>query len=435
MGKTLYLDCTSGISGDMFVAALLDLGANEARLRDALETLNVDGFDIRVSRVLKAGIDCCDFDVQLDHAHENHDHDMTYLHGHTHDHVHDHHHEHRGPGDIKRIIDAGQLAPRAHDLAYRMVDIIAEAEAKAHALPVHEVHFHEVGAIDSIVDIVSAAVLIDDLDIDCVYVPRLMDGYGTVRCQHGVIPVPVPATLNITIAHNLPLAQSDVEGELVTPTGAAIVASLNAKTELPARYRVKRVGYGAGKRVYERPSILRALIIEEMSAPSDLTVNKQIFEPLPMPAPTIDTALPGPLVRLECDIDDATGEQLAYAADCLRQAGAREVHWVALYGKKERPGWQLQVVAVPEDVERLEEIIFTETTTIGVRRWNCDRTALARHEEIVQTPWGAVRMKVVDLPDGSHRASPEFEDAAALARSNNVPLATVMQAARTAWHA
>lgn len=448
MGKTLYLDCANGISGDMFVAALLDLGANEARLRDTLATLGVDGFEARVSRVSKAGIDCCDFDVRLDADHENHDHDMAYLHGHEpvperhhehghehrhehrheHEHEHEHHHRHRGPADIKRIIDTGRLAPCARDLAHRMVDIIAAAEAKAHALPVDQVHFHEVGAIDSIVDIISAAVAVDDLDIDRVIVPRLVDGYGSIRCQHGVIPVPVPATLNIAVAHGLPLSQGDVEGELVTPTGAAIVAALDAEQELPGRYRVRRVGYGAGKRAYSRPSILRALIIEEIPERAHGTAPNE-------GAPTIDAALPGPIVRLECDIDDATGEQLAYAADRLRAAGAREVHWVPLYGKKGRPAWQLQVVAAPADVVRLEEAIFAETTTIGIRRWSCERTALPRHEETVETPWGAVRMKVVSLPDGTRRAAPEFEDAAAIARANGVALQTVMRTAQAAWRA
>ena len=459
MGKTLYLDCQSGISGDMFVAALLDLGANEQRLRDALASLPVDGYGVRVSRVKKAGIDCCDFDVVLDAGYENHDHDMGYLHGHDHhhhgdhdhghdhgdDHGHDRHHHghdhdhdhghgdghghphdhhHRSPLDIDRIIDAGQLAPRAHGLAHRMVDIIARAEAQAHAVPLDQVHFHEVGAVDSIVDIVSAAVLIDDLDVDRVIVPVLAEGSGTIRCQHGVIPVPVPATLNIAIAHDLPLAPSGVEGELVTPTGAAIVAALDPVFELPERYRVKRAGMGAGKRAYERPSVLRAMIIE-VDPPAPVRTE----DPASFPAlgePTVDEAYAGPVVRLECDIDDATGEVLAYAADRLREAGAREVHWVPVFCKKGRPAWQLQVIALPGDVDRLESVIFSETTTIGIRRWTCERTVLERAEDEAQTPWGPVRTKTVTLPDGSTRTSAEFEDAARAARRAQVPLRDVI---------
>ena len=410
MGNVLYLDCASGISGDMFAAALLDLGASEARLRDALASLPLEGYEVRVSRVKKAGIDCCDFDVVLDEAHENHDHDMAYLHGDTggHDHLDHHahgcheHHEHRGPADIDAIIDAGQLAPRACEVAHRMVRVLAEAEAKAHAVPLDQVHFHEVGAVDSIVDIVAAAVLLDDLDIDRVIVPVLVDGCGTIRCQHGIIPVPVPATLNIVQAHGIPLSICKVTGELVTPTGAAIVAATRAEHVLPARFCVRRTGLGAGKRTYEQ-HVEHAL-------------------------PTLDAAYEGPVVRLECDIDDTSGEVLAYAAERLRAAGAREVHWAPIFGKKGRPAWQLQVIALPEDVERLEAMIFAETTTIGVRRWTCDRTVLAREETVLETPWGPVRAKRVVLPDGTVRTRPEYEDAATIARREGIALQQVMAA-------
>lgn len=478
MGKTLYLDCTNGISGDMTVAALLDLGANEARLRDTLASLPVTGYGISVSRVKKAGIECCDFDVTLDAAHENHDHDMAYLHGdggHDHDHcchahrhddhdegcchghghhhdhghchhehghdgvaVHDHaghhHHEHRGPSDIDAIIDAGQLAPRARELAHRMVDILARAEAKAHAVPLEEVHFHEVGAVDSIVDIVSVAVLIDDLDITRVIVPRLVDGRGTVRCQHGIIPVPVPATLNIVEACGLPLALSDVEGELVTPTGAAVVAALDAERDLPARFRVVRTGLGAGKRSYERPSILRALVIEDLDCEDgrpDRPVPP-VMSGEPWAEPTVGADAPTEIVRLECDIDDSTGEELAFAAERVREAGAREVHWVPVFTKKERPAWQLQVVAAAADVPAVERAIFTHTTTIGIRRWTCARSVLQREDIALETPFGPVRAKRLVLPDGSVRVKPEYADCARIARERNIPLAAVQGAVRKA---
>ena len=441
MGNMLYLDCTGGVSGDMFVAALLDLGANEARLRDALASLPVEGYEVRVSRVKKAGIDCCGFDVVLDAAHENHDHDMAYLHGdadehdhHAHGHHGHHHHEHRGPADIDAIIDAGKLAPRACDWAHRMVRVLAAAEAKAHAVPLNQVHFHEVGAVDSIVDIAAAAVVLDDLDVDRVIVPTLVDGCGTIRCQHGIIPVPVPATLNIVQAHGIPLSICNVEGELVTPTGAAIVAATQAEHALPERFCVKRTGLGAGKRSYERPSILRAMIIEELAADGSAAATPPAEQgAAAAPAqPTIDAAYEGPVVRLECDIDDASGEVLAYAAERLRTAGAREAHWVPIFGKKGRPAWQLQVVALPEDVERLEAIIFAETTTIGVRRWMCDRTVLPREKAVLETPWGPMRAKRVVLPDGAVRIRPEYEDAAATARREGIPLQQVMATASSA---
>lgn len=480
MGKTLYLDCTCGISGDMTVAALLDLGAREEVLRAALDSLPVEGYEVKIGRVFKAGLDCCDFDVVLDPGFENHDHDMAYLHGrddghahghdhthahgHSHDRTHAHHHAHRGPADIDAIIDAGEMTPRARALAHRIVDVIARAEAKAHGVPLDEVHFHEVGAVDSIVDIVSTAVAIDDLDIDRVIVPVLKDGHGTIRCEHGVIPVPVPATLNIVEAHGLPLSVCDVEGELVTPTGAAIVAALEAERELPERFCVKAVGLGAGKRTYERPSLVRALIIEELPGgvsdlawhPQDGAERVSAASPYNLhsaalagevksrggelaegdaPHPTIDAAMPASIVRLECDIDDASGEVLAYAAERLREAGAREVHWVPIFTKKGRPAWQLQVIAAIEDAERLEGIIFSETTTIGIRRWLCDRTVLERAWTTVPTPWGEVRMKVVTLPDGSLRGMPEYEDVAAIARRERLSFQTVMAAARSSWSA
>ena len=432
MGNMLYLDCVNGISGDMFVAALLDLGANEARLRDVLASMPVAGYEVRVGRVKKAGIDCCDFDVVLDAAHDGHDHDMAYLHGDAaehghHAHEHHEHHEHRGPADIDAIIDAARLAPRARELAHRLVRVLAEAEAKAHAVPLEHVHFHEVGAVDSIVDIVAAAVVLDDLDIDRVIVPTLVDGRGTIRCQHGIIPVPVPATLNIVQAHGIPLSVCDVEGELVTPTGAAIVAATRAEHALPTRFCVKRIGLGAGKRSYTRPSILRAMIIEELAdAPVAAVPFGMDGASASSAQPTLDAAYEGPVVRLECDIDDAPGDMLAYAAERLRASGAREVHWVPILGKKDRPAWQLQVIALPGDVERLEAIIFAETTTIGVRRWACERTVLAREEVALETPWGTVRAKRVVLPDGATRTRPEYEDVAAIARQAGIPLQQVM---------
>ena len=423
-GLTLYLDCQSGVAGDMMVAALLDAGADEAAMRRALASLPVNGFEIRISRVKKAGIDCCDFAVVLDAAHENHDHDMAYLHGsgyaaHDHDHDHHahghhHHHEHRGLADIERIIDAADMTAGARALAHKTFRIVAEAEAKAHAVPIDQVHFHEVGAIDSIVDIVAASVLFDSLNVARVIVPALVDGHGTIRCQHGIIPVPAPATLNVCTAHGLPLTQVDIEGELVTPTGAALVAAFDPVFELPVRYAVRRVGLGAGKRAYARPSMLRALLIEEL--PAARSASPEV------------PGTPARIVKLECDIDDCSSEVLSYAAERLRDAGAREVHWLPIFTKKGRPAYQLQVIASPEDVEALERIIFRETTTIGIRRVIMDRTVLTRTFHEVQTPWGPVRVKRVDLPDGSSRTMPEYEDCAAIAQCESVSLHQVMAA-------
>lgn len=275
MTKTLYLECSSGISGDMAVAALLDLGSPEEKAEreklvlEVLGSLSVQGFDIRISRVEKSGLDACDFDVVLDAAHENHDHDMDYLYGHLDDdhdhhhvHHHEHHHEHRNLADVCAIIDASCATENAKRIVRDIFEVVAEAEAKAHGKPVSEVHFHEVGAVDSIADALAFAVCLDHVAVDEVVITELAEGKGTVRCQHGIIPVPVPAVVNIVSAHGIALRMLDVFGELVTPTGAAIVAATRTSDKLPERFVIKAVGLGAGKRDYDTPGVVRAMIIE-----------------------------------------------------------------------------------------------------------------------------------------------------------------------------
>lgn len=290
MSKTLYLECTSGISGDMFVASMLDLGADEQVLNSALSSLNVNGFNTVISRVTKSGIDACDFDVILDAEHDNHDHDMEYLYGHTHSdehhhshddhhhhhhdhehehehehhHAHHHHHEHRGMKEITEIINSASITPAARNLAIKIFDIIADAESKAHNKPKDEVHFHEVGAIDSIVDVISAAVCFDNLGFDKVICSPLSEGSGTVRCQHGILPVPVPAVTNIASSHALPIKFINVNGELITPTGAAIVAAIANSFGYPEAFTIVNTGIGAGKREYNTPGIVRAMEIKTL---------------------------------------------------------------------------------------------------------------------------------------------------------------------------
>ena len=262
--KTLYLECYSGISGDMTVAALLDLGADQSVLEQGLKSLPVDGFSIKISRVKKSALDVCDFCVELDDAHENHDHDMEYLHGGGEPHRdRKHHHEHRGLKEIRAIIEQADITPGAKEIAVRIFTILAEAEARVHGAELENVHFHEVGAVDSIVDIVAAVICLDNLEIENVIVPRLYEGRGFVRCQHGVIPVPVPAVLQIIQSYGIKLHVTETEGELVTPTGAAIVAAIRTKDQLPESFFIEKIGMGAGKRKYNRPGILRAWLIRD----------------------------------------------------------------------------------------------------------------------------------------------------------------------------
>ena len=416
MEKTLYLECASGISGDMTVAALLDLGIDRAPLDAALASLPLDGCRVEVARVKKAGLDCCDFRVHLDAAHENHDHDMAYLHGHDHGHDHGpghhdhaHPHEHRGMPEIRDILARCAMTEGAQAIAMRVFDILARAESKAHGVAVDDVHFHEVGAIDSIIDIVAAAVCLDALGAPRVVVPELCEGRGTVRCQHGVLPVPVPAVANIVAESGLRLRIGDVRGELVTPTGAAIAAAVRTDEALPRSFRILRTGLGAGKRDYEPPSILRAMLIE----------------------PTDDGASPVESVcRMECDIDDATGEELGFAMERLFSAGALDVNYAPVFMKKNRPGWRLTLLCPPSEAARFASLVLSVTPSIGVRWSICNRRVLPRSINEAHTPWGAVRVKDV-VPDGASapRRHAEYEDVARIARANGLPFRTVADAA------
>lgn len=450
--KSLYLECNAGISGDMLVAALLDLGADKEELDKALQSIPAKGFEYKISRVSKAGVDCCDFDVILDEEHANHDHDMAFLHGngdavvhsheyalqhdheheheheHHHDHEHEHehehshvphehhhHHEHRGLQEVIAIIDATDMSAAAKALALKIFDIIADAEAKAHAVEKNAVHFHEVGAIDSIVDIVAIAVCADSLGVENVIVPELCEGRGTVRCQHGVLPVPVPATANIMQRFGFNVRLLPVQGEFVTPTGAAAAAALMTTDELPQSFKILGIGLGAGKRQYERPSILRALLIED---------NAQKKNSLNSNALQTDC-----ICQLQSDIDDCSGELLGYTLERLLAAGALDVHYQPVFMKKSRPAWELTVICREEDRAKLEALIFTETTTIGIRRARMERTVLPRRRDVVHTAYGDVAVKRC-LLDSGERCYVEYDSAAKLAQEQGVPLQDIYLAAQ-----
>lgn len=460
MGKTLYLECYSGISGDMTVAALLDLGADRSVLDRELKSLKVSGFETKISRVVKSGIDACDFDVVLDKEHENHDHDMEYLHGHhhkghennhfyDHNHAHEdeaehfhshehnhahgagsaqdrHHHEHRGIKEITYIIEHSAMTENAKKIALRIFEILAEAESKAHNVPVDQVHFHEVGAVDSIVDIVSVAVCLDDLDVTEVIVPVLCEGRGTVRCQHGILPIPVPAVANIVSANHLHLKMTEVEGELVTPTGAAIVAAVKTKDKLPEIFEIQKIGIGAGKRQYECPGILRAMIISQSAETDEAKAQTEEFKnpeirnnPKAENQETKDT-----IIKMETNIDDCSGEVLGFVMERLMKAGARDVHYVPVFMKKNRPAWVLNVICKEEDMETLQNIIFEETTTIGIRYSIMERTILPRETRTLPTPWGEVLAKVCTL-NGKEQLYPEYESVVQLSREKEIPFAEI----------
>lgn len=389
----------------MMAAALLDLGADQQALKDALESLPLEGFRIEIGRVKKSGLDACDFAVILDSAHENHDHDMEYLHGHgtVHSHSHKGSHEHRGMKEILHIIDNGAMTREAKAIAKRIFGILAQAEAKAHGVPLEEVHFHEVGAVDSIVDIISVAVCLDNLGITECIVPVLYEGCGTIRCQHGILPVPVPAVANIASEHNLDLCITESKGEFVTPTGAAIVAAIRTAKELPETFSLRKIGIGVGKREYDRPGILRAMLIEGQASYGRDCIWK-----------------------LETNMDDCTGEALGYVMDRLFEAGARDVSYTPVYMKKNRPAYQLNVICTEENVKQMEQIIFEETTTIGIRRQQMERSVLARSMETVRTCLGDAQVKVCAL--GSQiRKYPEYQSVVRLCKEHDRSFQEVYQ--------
>lgn len=394
MTKYLYLDGSCGISGDMTVAALLDLGGSRSRLDAVLQSLHLDGFDYTVERKNSYSISGCDFDVHL-HHHEHH-HEEHY-----HEH---HHHEHRHLKDVYEIIDRGDMSGKARELAKKIFLIVAEAESKAHGCSLEEVHFHEVGAIDSIVDIISAAVLFDDLQIDGCIVNGLSEGCGTVVCQHGSLPVPVPAVLNIAEKYGIILRPTDNKGEMVTPTGIAIAAALKTSEKLPAAYRVRKTGIGLGKRDFGHANFLRAMIIE------DVVDENQIYV-------------------IETNIDDSTAEELGLAMEKLLAAGAADVHFEPCFMKKSRPAYILRVIASAELLPRLEDIIFRNTSTIGLRKYPVERTCMEREIITVGLFGGSVKVKKCRLGD-IVRYNPEYESVKTLAEQTGQPFRKVFDDAR-----
>ena len=410
MGKILYLECNSGISGDMTVGALLDLGADRQVLENALESLGVDGYHLHFGRKVVCGLDAFDFDVHLEADGHGHSHEHTHrqedayervdscghlevhehCHGHKHEHSHEHEdghshsHTHRNLHDIYHIIDRLDSNERVKEMARTMFRIVAEAESKAHGLPVEQVHFHEVGAIDSIVDIISAAVCIDNLGVEDVVVSALSEGHGHVHCQHGVLPVPVPATANIASSYGLKLHFTDNDGEMVTPTGAAIAAALRTKDRLPSSCRLLKVGMGAGNKMFKQANVLRAMLLET-SQEEDRT-----------------------MWVLETNLDDCTGEMLGLTMEMLLDAGAADVWYTPIHMKKNRPAYMLSVLCRESSIEAMEEIILTQTTTIGIRRYPTERTILERSEIQVETSYGPADVKVCAYK-GRKFFYPEYE--------------------------
>ena len=439
--KTLYFDCSAGISGDMTLGALLDLGIDKEKFVGEMSKLNVDGYDIVFGRAVKNGIGANKVDVMInvegydeeghpiehdhdhdhhhgydhghdhhhDHDHEHdhdHDHDHHHEHEHHHDHDHDHdhdhghhnHHEHRNLGDVFEIIDKSGINENAKELAKKIFMRVAKAEAKVHNEPLDKVHFHEVGAIDSIVDIIGTAVCIDMLKPDRIFASVVNDGHGFIMCQHGQIPVPVPATAQIFAESGVVSKQVDIDTELVTPTGAAIIAELAESYGAMSAMNVDKVGYGAGKKDLRIPNVLRVFM-------GELEQDNNEDE----------------VVVLETNIDDSTGEIMGYTLERIMDAGAKDAFYSPIFMKKNRPAYKLTVLCDEKIRQAVEDIIFEETTTIGIRRRTEKRTCLKRSAGTIDTKYGKLDVKKI-YRDGKENVYPEYESAKELARENNVAL-------------
>jgi len=384
-----YLDCGCGVSGDMCLGAVVAAGAPLQTIEAALRTLPLTGWSLTAKPVQRAGLAAVKVDVQLDEAE---------------------HHPHRGLSDVLAIIDAGDLPGDVAERSAAVFRTLAEAEARVHDTTPERIHFHEVGAVDAICDIVGTVVGLHELKLDALLHSRVAVGGGSATCAHGVLPVPAPAT--VELLKGLPIVGGPVDFELATPTGAAILRTLAEPAAAIPAMTLETVACGAGGRDLDGvPNVLR------------LTIGS---------GADVDAAETDAVWLLETNLDDMTGEQIAFCAERLRAGGALDVFMTPVQMKKGRPGVVLSALcndAARADVERL---IFVHSSTFGVRRTLWQRTKLARAWRSVETPWGAVRMKVARLGQRELRCEPEYEDCRALAEANDVPLADVQRAARRA---
>jgi uncharacterized protein (TIGR00299 family) protein len=441
VSRLLYFDCFSGISGDMVLGALVDAGLPMGRLKEALGSLAVDGYRVHAARVLRAGVSATKFVVEEDGAHDSGfasrdsglaaHHDHHHHHGHHHDHApevrapspeargaspeprglsHAHSHPHRSLPEICTLIDRSALSATGRDRAKALFQRLAEAEAAIHNMPVEKVHLHEVGALDSIIDIVGAVFGLEWLGVDQIVSSPLNVGGGMVHSAHGHFPVPAPAT--VKLLGSAPVYGGAVQKELVTPTGALLVSSYATSFGPIPAMTIEQVGYGAGDNDFpSTPNVLRILV-----------------------GRTADARPAGErVVVIECEIDDMNPQLFGVAMERLYAAGALEVFYVPVQMKKNRPGTLLTVIAPPDRRSALSEIVFEETTTIGLRYAELDRECLTREIVSVQTPIGSVRFKLAWRDGRLLNAVPEFDDCARLAAEQQLPVKEVQNIAVKAF--
>ena len=463
--STLYLEPFSGLSGDMLNALLLDLGADRKHLEEALKTLSLDGYHLHVDRIAKSSIWGTDFDVHMehgekdhgiagdfDHHHHEHDHDHdhhehehihehahshmhaehthahTHMHEHTHEHSHSHdHHEHdhthehthshhhhhgevRGLKEIETIILSSGVSDFVKEKSLEVFRDIAQAEANVHQMPVEEIHFHEVGATDSIIDIMSFFILWETLDIDAVYSTAVTEGSGTITVAHGVMPVPVPAVMQLRLGTSIPFSQDfDIHTELVTPTGLALFKAIRPVFAQPSNLTATKVGYGFGKRDTGKFNALRGtLLVKSTHSHQVVTSNND------------------EIVQIDTTIDDQSGEELGYIMSLLLEEGALDVHYTPVYTKKNRPATHLTLLIQEGDLERFTAILFKQTSTIGFRYQNVQRKVMTRTFQTQQTSLGAVKVKKNKYGTFT-KSTLEYEDCARIAHETGLSIQAVYQ--------
>ncbi len=447
--STLYLEPFSGLSGDMLNALLLDLGADRKHLEEALKTISLDGYHLHVDRIAKSSIWGTDFDVHMEHGekdhgiagdfdhhhhhehdhhheHEHHHHEHAHSHTHaehTHEHAHshDHHHEHthshhhhhgevRGLKEIETIILSSGTSDFVKEKSLEVFRDIAQAEANVHQMPVEEIHFHEVGATDSIIDIMSFFILWETLDIDAVYSTAVTEGSGTITVAHGVMPVPVPAVMQLRLGTAIPFSQDfDIHTELVTPTGLALFKAIRPVFAQPSNLTATKVGYGFGKRDTGKFNALRGTLLEKSSLSHQVVTSNN-----------------DEIIQIDTTIDDQSGEELGYIMSLLLEEGALDVHYTPVYTKKNRPATHLTLLIQEGDLERFTAILFEQTSTIGFRYQNVQRKVMTRTFETQQTSLGEVKVKKNQYGTFT-KSTLEYEDCARIAHETGLSIQAVYQ--------
>ncbi len=415
--KVLYFDCFSGISGDMTLGALLDLGIDKAAFLAELEKLKVDGYSIEINKKIKNGISGTDVHVVLEETghHENSeehqygeihhtDHHHHEEHEHTHENTHNHHSE-RNLEDIELIINQSDLRPRVKSMSTKIFREIARAEAKVHGKNINEVHFHEVGAVDSIVDIIGSCICLDMLGIERIFASELHEGKGFVKCAHGLLPVPVPAVMEMLCSSKIPLITEDIPFELVTPTGLGIIKMIASGFGKMPPMSIDKTGYGMGKRETGRFNALR--VVMGSLYQQDMIPNDEIS-------------------ILETNIDNMSPEIMGYTMEKLLDSGALDVYYTPIYMKKNRPSAMLTVLVKSGEEKKISDIIFSETSTLGIRISHSQRFCMDRELVKVNTQYGAVRVKVANIGD-IMKFAPEYEDCRSIALKTGMPIKEVYE--------